>query len=756
MANYPIGMPYDDIKVFDYSIYDTTSVRNNYVPTGLTVFQPIISEKGIGKDGELVYITERSQLDGYGTPNMKKYGLSHYLADNVLKAGANLLTCRLVANDSKPASLLVYARYTKSAKNDKISNLYNTDADGNLILSNISDNSNSTMLLKVYADEFDDTGSYLTIYDIYNKKYKYNKEYYCNYMGCRCKFIIQYYSPHIIIYNGEDYANSTYYTYATEVTSDTSVSIEYAHFENQYDWIDWLHENDIDEYNKVIGVIIKEDNGINRPLINELEDEGEYIIPLMVFRSKANGKFGNNISIKLYNDLLMDAYANSADAPNRFYTIEVFDNNTRVQDTVTFSFDDYIYNNTAMDYTSIFEKSDVLELELFPQFFEFREHIATRMNQNVESEDYKLDEENIDVLFGVDHRGIKYTNIVDTLGNVIYENTYIPMYAEVLFGGKYKFGGGSDGSFDNIKYIDENDPTKIIEHCDYDYNKGDQDPFAPYFVKAFNGEISDLIFDEVRTPFRMIFSPSLNNDVNDAIHALVNERKTTAAFYGFPTNSKTYLTNRKHKVEHYPGYVTYKEYFISESAEVRDIHTHKRMRMPSVFFNSYAIPYHWRTSKGKQFAGSDFYWKEHINGTLLPRTVERQEYINNHNNGLNTMTENGKGIANAYEQITSQTPIVNSMLSELSYSICLLEMSYIALEYARERRWTDIDDENIEEYKNELGRRFNERVGSWYKSCEIEVTQASTTGAGRNRLLCKIYVIFKNINKGVTYEFYVI
>ena len=112
MAKYPIGMPYDDIKVYDQSVYNETSVQNNYTPQGLVVFQPIISEKGVGKDNELRFITSREQFEGYGKPNMKKYGLSHYLADNVLKAGANLLTCRLVADNAEAASMLVLARYS--------------------------------------------------------------------------------------------------------------------------------------------------------------------------------------------------------------------------------------------------------------------------------------------------------------------------------------------------------------------------------------------------------------------------------------------------------------------------------------------------------------------------------------------------------------------------------------------------------------------------------------------------------------------
>ena len=685
MAKYPIGMPYDDIKVYDQSVYNETSVQNNYTPQGLVVFQPIISEKGVGKDNELRFITSREQFEGYGKPNMKKYGLSHYLADNVLKAGANLLTCRLVADHAEAASMLVLARYSIQNSIGAVTIESAPYSDWEKYRDALKD------AFKKDAIDKGLIGPDGTIID--DKREEYNKEY---------------------------------------KKSD------------HYKLISMMDKADVDD------CILDKAIAVKEPIA-----DGEYIIPLFVIRSKAKGKFGNNISIKLYNDLLMDSYAKLNDSENntRFYSIEVFDGDAKVQDTVTFSFDDYIYNKSSLHYSSVLYNYNSIEIEAYNMFYKAREYFTMILNNGLvgPNASKRIKASELDILFGVDYRNRSYTD--EYYGT----NGYAVTVDENVFNGNTKLGNGSDGEFENIIYREQKDGETVThQYCDYDYNNAEQDPFAPYFKKAFSGELpnGDIIFDEVRMPFRMIFSPSLNEDVNNAIHKLVKERYSTAAFYGFPTDKTSYRDNRYYKVSKYSSFDTYKEYFISESAIIRDENTHKRIRMPSVYFNSYAVPNHWIKKKGKQFAGSDFAWTNYVNSTLSPTTIERQEYINNHNSGLNTMIENGKHIANPYEQITAQTPLTNSMLSELSYSICLLEMCYIALEYARERRWTSVDEENIEAYKTELLKRFKERVNSWYKSCEIEIVQASATGAGRNRLICKIYVAFKDILKGVTHEIY--
>lgn len=929
MKTYPASMPYDDIKIYDLSTYgEADLVNKKYTPQGLTVFQPIVSEKGVGYDNELVFITEQTQLDNYGKPNINKYGISHYLADNALKAGANVLTCRLVADDARPASLLVYASCKKGDPIKMCAAKYNNwDELRKSFIKHLDANSEFVNGKKYYMNKYkiavinNDTtleqaveqyGAVYTkdgnIYKIVTKnndssKYVYdqNLDYYIrestSYTSMKFDDNKSYYmkselsvdSPttgdKIYVYKLIDKIVESFDDDTLDISSNSGesnikfndgvceielsgtnnlkyiinddgvMSIEYSDNSAYYKKIDDEYDEisltkdlfDSDEFKPILSYVIENvdisdsiismmntDSTYLETIIADLNNEiyelssdinakqdsilttskdyknlsinkdstlDTYIIPLFAVRSKAKGSFANNYNITITNDPYMDNYALSKENDTRFYSIELYDGKNKIQNSVTFTFDDFIYNSEPLDYESINLKYDYIEIEKYFTFDKFRTYLklfndyACLFNEYNEAvadhtkyiEKYpRYTENSIDIIFGTKYDSTLYSNespisklftnnddVVIDYGSKSFTHSFNitddeePSTDATEFLNKFYLGNGSNGEFDNIKYT-KNEKNlygvfeeKVYSNCKYDYNNGKEDPFAKYFVRAYSGddtyiEDGDLIFDEVRMPFRMIFSPSLNSDVNLAIHELINERYSTVAFYGFPTDLEYYSDAREYKMENYAKYNSYKEYFISEHAVTRDSHTHKRLTFPAVYYNAYYVPKHFKSSKGKQFAGADFEWTDFIPSSIQPHSVNVEEYISNHNSGLNTMIENGKGVANPYEQITAQTPFTNSMLTELSYSICLCEMCYIALDHAREYKWQFIDSETISMFKEQLLNKYKETLSSWYKDCEVEIVQASDTGAGQNRLLCKIYVTFKNIVKGVTHEFYIL
>lgn len=110
MAVFPSSMPYDEVSIFDQSQYIEEQPADviSTVPTGPIMFCPFVSERGYGEDNKLMYMNG-ARLAKYGTPNLKKYGLSLYLANRFLAAGGSILGMRVMPSGAVAASSTIYA-----------------------------------------------------------------------------------------------------------------------------------------------------------------------------------------------------------------------------------------------------------------------------------------------------------------------------------------------------------------------------------------------------------------------------------------------------------------------------------------------------------------------------------------------------------------------------------------------------------------------------------------------------------------------
>lgn len=798
--NYPVGMPYDELSIYDQSVYsDTTDVTSSsLVPDGLIVFQPIISPRGYSKDNDLTFITNSAQLEKYGTPNINKYGLSLYYAKNIIKSGANLLTCRLTADDSMYANNCIYAefKFDTTSRQPKIANvtyngsvykntlLYEYDIDGEThLIALIYYNSGNKLLTKSYnganlvVSNYIDLGKKdgidkINFNEIINTSYKDGSDNVKNFKngdGNDVEFTVKFGTDSYDLYDstsdisiGLDEAKFQNYkeTIAKVNVTYKSLNLSYSNstFKKSTDnsTIDdkfiYAFNNEItkiyDEVDEAVEIITDFDsynlNSFSNPTLagtKIIGNDKTYVIPIMIVRSLCSGEFANNFTFKISQDIVMSTYSYNDNDPKIFYEFTSYENGTTLDSPISFTFDDnYVYNSESMFVDDVFETySNNIKITTMDTFYGFEEIVHDFFGTYcADMTDTVIG--SVDLFYGTYCDGKTCTNI--NVNNNLFRFDEPNGYGN-------KLSCGDDGAFANVK-------KWTLDATSNDGDVYTEDPFAEYFRRAYSGEISDLIFDEVRMPFRMIFSPTLDQNVNDAIHSLVNERKTTAAFYTFPTGSTTYPQMQAFKNNHYSFYNTFKEYFISEHGVVYDTYTHKRITMPSNYFNSYKIPNYWLKHKGKSFCGVNFYWDDYINGSIMPRTANRDIWISNHNSGLNTMIEDGKGKASPYEQITAQTPAITSKLSELNNTITLLEACSIALTYANDRHWVELNDDEVSDYKRNLESKLDDALGSCWKSVEIVTSQAAVNGAGRNRLLCKIYVTFKDILKGVSYEFYIL
>lgn len=194
---------------------------------------------------------------------------------------------------------------------------------------------------------------------------------------------------------------------------------------------------------------------------------------------------------------------------------------------------------------------------------------------------------------------------------------------------------------------------------------------------------------------------------------------------------------------------------VPEWARITDPYTGKKTFMPSVYFNAFSVINHWNKRKGKPLAGRlNAIWTGFDVGTVTPASSNTNEYVLNHNVGLNTMIEDGIGNAELYEQISAQA--TTSALSEMNNVLVLHEMVKIALRLAKENRWSDLGEEDISTYKSNVESEISDALKGCYERMEVLATRESANGAGRNRILCKINVKFKDIFKGVSYEFYIL
>ena len=112
---YPSSMPYDDLTFHDLSEYTETTPLEPVagIPDGPIALMPFISPKGYGEDNKLMYM-DSTRLSKYGDPNLKKYGLSLYLAKRFVEGGGTVLGMRLMPDDAGYANKVIYATISDS------------------------------------------------------------------------------------------------------------------------------------------------------------------------------------------------------------------------------------------------------------------------------------------------------------------------------------------------------------------------------------------------------------------------------------------------------------------------------------------------------------------------------------------------------------------------------------------------------------------------------------------------------------------
>lgn len=719
---FPNSMPYDEVNIIDQSNYtDTTNVVDApFIPTGPCLYAPFISPKGFGKDNTLQYISA-AKLPKYGNPNLKKYGLSLYLARRFVEAGGTLLGMRVTTDEMHHANAVIVANlssietveyearvnnatglttyhpvFTSSNGGEKVVfeeifmtnpnnpdtvSMYSSAEDGSEIVKTLltEAQTGASITIKVNGTVTDMTYS-VTLKDSTNP------------------------TTMTITNNGVTYtlkvnALMNKVTYSTEaITGDIAATLD--------------------------GVI------------NEAESlyaDNNAKFPIAVVVANGAGAYGNAYKFRIVPDVATNSVI-SATNDNAFtYKFIDAEGQNALDSAFTFAFnDEYMYNNESMCIDEVFENySQSITMRKLSGYDDLCDALKESENKPITNTDM------LDILFGTNSN--EY--IVDTI---------------------------STGTVDLSKNIGINLTGGTDPSATFSYSN---DPFAEVLAKAYNGEIDDMIYDQVRYPYQFLFCPSVDERVTDAVHnlATVNRKGTRVSYFVTGSTSdvpSTYEDARIKRLELPDD--TWKEDTFVEWARQTDPYTGRKTYFPSVYWNAYAFPRHWINLKGKPLAGpSHAVWTGFDVGTVTPRTGQPAQYIANHNARINTMIEDGVGRAVMYEQITSQKPITTnyptpntvkapSALSEINNAQILVDMVRIALRVASNNRWSDLGDDEVGEYKKRVEEYISAELGSCYETMEVIAVRASANGAGANRVYCKINVKFKNILKGVSYDFYIL
>jgi hypothetical protein len=448
-----------------------------------------------------------------------------------------------------------------------------------------------------------------------------------------------------------------------------------------------------------------------------VDADGWKTVPLFMIYSLAAGEFANNIRVRFSFETSMEPDIDT----NRFYRLEVSENGKTLGSPMTITFDrDYLFNGISMfpdEVAALYSKN--VGIIVSDYFNKFMNLVALNGLDTVTNE---TSANQIDILFGLTKSGAFHYKYELDQQSVSLSNPY-----------GLALQGGSDGSF----AVTEANREEAISQA---------------FVRAFTGQITDFIYDDVRCPFIHVFNPTFDDAVYDAIDDLVSKRLTTFAPLGTKiVNSYTEAQNlRSTKLK----MNKFKESLICESAMIFDEYTGKRVRMPSVYFDAYSYAYHCANGISFPFAGNFFKWTGFINGTLQPQSTNSEIMKRNHTLRMNQMVDNGDGTASPVQQITTQQQI--TQLSEINNVHILLMMIRISLDIARTRRWAFIDSEAIESYRRTLKDNIDRALPGSYERLDIVIFQEAANGPGKNRLKAKLTVAFKNMLKGVDYEFYIV
>jgi hypothetical protein len=879
---YPASMPYDEVNIYDNSVYSDydTAVALDDIPDGPIAFIPFVSEKGLGEDNKLVYLNS-STIARYGDPNMDKYGISLYLANQYIAGGGSVLGMRLKPDDATVANRGVVALvriadgvpYTVTAKSNNNGMIVNTtypqyshcltdiqelvDGDtfndfkaigGMTILTNstytinnikyedttyqiideatilkddngrnvykINDKGEVIAAQKVLRTYYDTSDEVIiteivdvnditdtAVLDAINKGEKYivingqDSDEAKGIANAKKKVAS---AEKVIAGDGEtvseglsegtledlndvddldadeeEVVETT--TTSTDLTSvsafaykmvveplvlyepivrsvmyvrhklvsiknATSPDILKTAFDN---WGDFdVCNNDDKIAESILGPY-----GYKPPRDCELVSGRTYVYPLFIIYDKATGSNGNEKSFKLSSDNITDNETIRYEKNGRFYKLRPYESGSSINEVVSFSLNDFVYSTESMNCEEVFETySTYMSIYQSSKYDIFKDTVKKYIIDAADGTSLTDEEdvEDVDILFGI-RKGTQYK----------YSRYVIDSASDDLSTAKGIYlMNGSYGSFENVEDELSEDKTEIVTY------KEDilEERFNEQFVKAYSGEIDELIFDDVRCPFLHVFAPTTNKDVINAIHDLIETRYTTFAHYNLEAantyaDSIVYINQSK-----YNQLRGWKEAFYAETAMIKDIYTGKRIRMPASYFNSYEFAQNAVSNKcGKPFAGDRYTWRGFIKNTLQPQTVDQQTYIDCHEAGFNVMIEDGYGSANPLEQITAQATIPTvSALSEINNAMILLQMVYIALKTAKTNRWVELDDDEIDTYRSTLESAIDTQLGSLYNTCTITAERESVNGAGQNRIHCVITVNFKSLLKGVTYDFYVV
>lgn len=782
---YPSAMPYDDLVYIDQSEYkETTPLEPTpSIPSGPIAFIPFVSPRGYGEDNKLMYM-DSTRLAKYGNPNLKKYGLSLYLAKRFVEGGGSVLGMRLMPDDAGYANVCVYAEVTKA---DILP--YRSDETGTgfnkktvyypLWTKATSDNKTENIVIPgiefdgVTTDEGVLKNSELNFGNIKFGSNDTNKSFVTNMLTSLPENLNDVNDSKIYSFDAE---NATeVYLLPVKTVADADKITEITLYECTKD-TNGKYKFTGDNDNPVVYATLKADERVvvtykcknskittNKPTTFAVTDDettptvitfdgkkydanyyelktvddkstialkDTITVPMFIVKAKAKGSFAKDFRFKIVADDAMNAQVPSY----FFYKFSDDENNSKLDGDMTFTFDDdYTYAGTCMSIEEVFsEYSANVEMIKCKEFEVFKDYIKENVYGNAVGSDATVDADTqfnkLDVLFG-SNAGDKL--VIDFSGCNLSTNTNLS-------------GDELDGEIGNASFVDFGDENF-------------KDPFSELFVKAYSGQATDLVYEEVRYPYEYLLIPSYDTEVMDAANDLVESRHITRAYFTYPKFS-TYAAARVWARTNMAKYNTFKTSEYVEWAQVRDPYTNKKTMMPSTYFNAYHLPAHWIYNKGKPYAGTRNYrWSGFTVGTLTPSSTNAKEYIDNHKLGINTMVEDGLGYASPYEQITSkQKSGVTSQLCENNNATILMNMARIALRMASNARWTTLSDQEVTTFIADVQDSITRELSGTYKSLVINGERESVNGAGRNRIHCAFYVNFNDLFKGVTYEFYIL
>ena len=705
---FPSSMPYDDVTIIDQSGYvEEAGVETPFIPDGPVAFVPFVSPRGYGEDNKLQYMSA-SKLAKYGNPNLKKYGLSLYLAKQVISAGGTVLGMRVTTDNYTHANFCISAEVSKSDK-VKYETRYNS-INGATTLHPVFVNNNS----KEYVFEeliITDPSDITTLTTKDSKDIPSGSKQSIKIDGSLTDVTVGFGTDNVTL----TLADGTIYT----MVIGNALTVKYK-------------KSAVSNATSLKAI----DGGLKAGYTAPKDWDGSAItIPLFYVSAKGAGEYGNAFKARFTVDNAMNSYNDTTGGSGFFYKFIDSDNNSKLDNAISFTFnDDYVYQNESMCIDEVFAKyTENVVMVKTDAFDDFIEIVKTNCC-NKDNPAHKVkDVNNVDLLFG--------SNMDPTVYYV--DTTYDP---------KINPTGGRNLSIDTGIAFEKGAEDKVTFAFD-------NDPFAPALAKAFNGELSDLIYDHVRYPFQFVFCPSADPEVTEAVHNLVTvNRKITSAYYFVCGQNGTVVPATYNDARTAKSDVpanNYKEMVVSEWARITDPYTNKKTFMPSVYFNAFAIINHWNKRKGRPLAGRlNATWSGFDVGTVTPASSNTAEYVLNHNVGMNTMIEDGLGNAELYEQISAQA--TTSSLSEMNNVQVLHEMVKIALRLAKENRWSDLGDDDIISYQRQTEETISDKLKGCYERMEVAATRESSNGAGRNRILCKVNVKFKDMFKGVSYEFYIL